>query len=164
MKKVVFDFCGNLGGITRLYAIPWDTFRGLSHDYTKGLSYLNVLDCDEVIEIYCTEDTLNFTEEKTQPGSGATYRPVLTGIIPKENRPNRELLTRLECNAWLVLFRDSNGNIRLAGDGERETLMVFNRTSTTGQSPAARNQMEFTFSGEQSHACYFIEPDGTLFS
>ena len=157
MKTIKFDFCGNLGGIFKMYAIPPGSFDRIRKDYKKGLVYLDLINTGDIIDIYFTQDTLSFTEEKSQPSAGSLYNPVISGIIPKANQLNQEQLTRLEYGEWLVLFQDNNGFIRLAGN-DQNTLM-FNRKETTGGAISARNQIEFTFEGFQSQPCYFIEPD-----
>jgi hypothetical protein len=154
MKAITFDFCSNLGGVSKLYAIPPALLEAVTHNYTKKESYLNLTNTDDMIEIYCTIDTILFSEEKSQQSSGGAYNIEISGVIPKANELNQEQLDRLESEYWLVLFEDNNGNIRLSGD--EESHLIFNRTDNTGKGMAARNQVDFTFSGMQSHSSYFI--------
>lgn len=154
MKTIIFDFCDNLGGLSKMYAIPPASLESITHNYTQKQSFLNITDDENILEIYCTPDTMQFTEEKTQPSAGPTYNPVVTGITPKANELNQEQLIRLESGYWLLLFEDNNGKTRLAGD--ENSYLVFNRTESTGQNIQNRNQIQFTFSGLQSHPCYFI--------
>lgn len=154
MKSIVFDFCSNLGGVNKMYAIPPALLESISHNYTEKKSYLNITDTDDMIEIYCSIDTMQFSEKMEQSSAGAVYEVELTGVIPKSNALNQDEIARLESEYWLILFEDNNGNTRLAGN--ENSHLVFQRTDTTGKTMAARNQIEFTFSGSQSHACYFI--------
>lgn len=154
MEAITFDFCDNLGGLAKMYAISPVSLESITHNYTQKQSFLNITSDEDMIEIYCTPDTMQFSEEKTQPSAGPTYNPVVTGIIPKANELNQEQLTRLESNYWLLLFEDNNGKIRLAGD--EDSHLVFTRTESTGQNIQNRNQLQFAFSGLQSHPCYFI--------
>ena len=154
MKTIQFDFCSNLGGVNKIYAIPPTLLDSITHNYTEKKSYLNLTSTDDMIEIYCTMDTMQFTEKMERTSAGSVYNIELTGVIPKTNALNQENIDRLESEYWLVLFEDNNGNTRLVGD--KDTYMIFQRTDTTGKTLAARNQIEFVFSGAQSHACYFI--------
>lgn len=154
MKTIIFDFCENLGGLSKMYAIPPASFEKLTHNHTQKQIFLNITSYEDVIEIYCIPDTMQFSEEKTQPSAGPTYNPVVTGIIPKANELNQQQLTILESNYWLLLFEDNNGKVRLAGD--EHSYLIFTRTESTGQNIQNRNQIQFTFSGLQSHPCYFI--------
>ncbi|GAB6122299.1 hypothetical protein [Dysgonomonas termitidis] len=155
MKKIIYDFCGNLGGMHKIYAIPPESLDSISHNYTRGETFLNLTGDGDMIEIYCTPDTMQFTEEKTQTAAGSIYNPVVTGIIPKADALNSKQLAILERGYWLVLFEDNNGKTRLAGDGNCH--LIFNRTATTGQTIQNRNQLQFTFSGMQPFPCHFID-------
>ncbi|MDH6355457.1 hypothetical protein M2132_001800 [Dysgonomonas sp. PH5-45] len=155
MKAITFDFGSNLGGLNKVYAIPPSSLIEIIHNYSKKQISLRLTGTSDIIEIYCILDTMQFTEEKTQPAAGPTYNPVITGITPKSNEINQEQLIRLESSYWLLLFEDNNGNTRLAGN--EDLFLVFNRTESTGQTIQSRNQIQFTFSGFQSHPCYFIQ-------
>lgn len=154
MKTIIFDFCDNLGGLAKIYALPPSSLESITHNYSHKQTFLNLTSDEDLIEIYCTPDTMQFTEEKTQTSAGATYNPVVTGIIPKAHELNHDQLTKLESDYWLLLFEDNNGKIRLAGD--KNSHLIFNRTESTGQNIQNRNQIQFTFTGFQSHPSYFI--------
>jgi hypothetical protein len=155
MKTVSFDFCGNLGGAHKIYAIPPGSLVSISHNHTQGKTTLNLSGEDDLVEIYCTPDTLQLTEEKTQTSAGTAYNITVTGVHPKTDAPDREQLAILESGYWLVLLEDNNGALRLAGD--KNTFLIFNNTKTTGQAIQNRNQLQFTFSGMQPFPCHFID-------
>jgi hypothetical protein len=155
MKTLKFDFCGNLGGAYKIYAIPPGSLAGISHNHTQDRTTLNLSGDDDMVEIYCTPDTLQFTEEKTQTSAGTAYAVTITGVHPKTDAPDREQLAILQSGYWLVLLEDNNGNMRLAGD--KKSFLVFNSTATTGQAIQNRNQLQFTFSGMQPYPCHFID-------
>lgn len=155
MKTVTFDFCGNLGGAHKIYAIPPGSLVSISHDHTQGKTTLTLTGEDDLVEIYCTPDTLQLTEEKTQTPAGTAYNITITGVHPKTDAPDRKQLAMLESGYWLVLLEDNNGNMRLAGDGHSH--LVFNGTATTGQAIQNRNQLQFTFSGMQPLPGCFID-------
>lgn len=151
MKQLNFDFSGNLGGITRMFAIPVKSFLRVRRDHTNAKNYLEVVDRENIIDIYMVEDSAVFREDYAR----GAYNVSITGINPKSNKLNQEHLTRLESEQyWFVLFMDNNDNVRLAGTEENQLL--FARTDTTGQIDS-RNQIEFSFTGVQTTACEFIE-------
>jgi len=154
METITFDFCSNLGGLNKIYAIPRNLLESITNDYTKKQRYLNLTSNEGMIEIYCTPDTMKFTEEKAQTSAGPAYNPVITGSIPKANEPNQDQLSKLESDYWLLLFEDENGNMRLAGD--EDSSMILNRNEDSGKAIQDKNQTAFTFSGMQSHPCYYI--------
>ena len=151
MKQLNFDFSGNLGGLSRMFAIPVKSYKRIRRDHTNSLNYLEVINRDDIIDIYITEDTGLFKEDF----ENGAYKVQITGINPKSNKLNQEQLKRLESEKyWFVLFLDNNNNVRLAGTEENQP--AFTRTDTTGQMDS-RNQIEFAFTGVQSDACEFIE-------
>lgn len=157
MKTIKFDFWTNLGGISKIYAIPPSSFFRVRTNYTKGLKYLDLRNTGDIIDIYCTDETVSFTEEKSQPSAGSLYNPIISGVIPRSNSLNQQQLTRLESGVWLLLFIDNNDNLRLSGNEQNQ--LVFNRNEATGATLVTRNQITFTFEGFQSQPSCFIEPD-----
>ena len=150
MKQLTFDRNGNLGGIHCMYAIPLTSFKRIWHDATNHLDFLQVINRDDIIDIYLTENDGVFTETSER----GIYKPEISGVVPKSNRLNQQNLTRLETEYWLVLFRDNNDQWRLSGNEENQ--LSFTRTDTSGQI-SSRNQLSFTFTGSQRIASRFIE-------
>ncbi len=150
MKQLTFDQNGNLGGLQCMYAIPVSSFKRIWRDYTNNLNYLRVINRDDIIDIYITENDGQFKEQ----ADGGVYKPEVSGIVPKSNPLNQKQLTKLETEYWIVLFRDNNDYWRLAGNEENQ--LKFIRTDNSGQL-SSRNQLEFTFTGSQRRACEFIE-------
>lgn len=150
MKTLQFDFSTNMGGISRLFAIPVSSFVRLWTDHVNSLNYLTVRNREDIIDIYVNEELVEFTENYDR----GVYTPELTGIIPKSNPINRSSLIKLESEYWYLLFQDNNGFIRLSGTENNQ--LSFKRTTKTG-TVGQRNEMEFTFSGNQRRESYFIE-------
>jgi len=151
MKVLNFDFDGNLGGLSRMFAIPVSSYKRVRRDHTTNYNYLEVINPDNIIDIYFTDDTENFTEDF----ENGAYKVNVSGINPKSNKINQEQLTRLQSEVyWFILFQDNNGFVRLAGNEENQP--AFSSSETTGQI-TSRNQIAFSFSGVQSDSCLFIE-------
>lgn len=152
MKHIQFDYSTNLGGISKIYAIPVSSFKTLRYDYIKKLTYLDIVNREDLIEIYTTEDSGEFNEDQ----ENGCYSIQISGVTPKSNPLNREQLMRLDTEYWYVLFQDNNDYIRLAGTDENQ--LVFTRTDNAGKLNT-RNQTSFMFKGSQTNPCYFIEID-----
>lgn len=152
MKKLDFDFNGNMGGISRMFAIPADCFRRLRRNHSQNKVYLEVINRDEIIDIYFTEDSDNFSEDYND----GLYNVTVSAITPKSSPINSKNLKKLESEYWMVLFQDNNENVRLAGNPDY--LLQFRRTDTTGNY-SSRNQIAFSFYGAQTTACEFITLD-----
>lgn len=150
MKKLQFDFNGNMGGISRMFAIPVSSFKRIRRDFTKKLNYLEVINRDQIIDIYFIEGTEHFIEDYEND----LYNVQINAIIPKSNKLSQEQLNKLESEVWYVLFQDNNENIRLAGTEDYQ--LEFRRTDTTGNI-TSRNQISFSFVGAQDRPTDFIE-------
>ena len=150
MKKLQFDFNGNMGGISRMFAIPEESYKRIVKDYTNDKASLEVINRDEIIDIYFTDDTDNFSEEYED----GLYNILISAITPKSSPLNKKQLKRLETENWRVLFQDNNDMVRLAGNDDY--LLEFRRTDTTGQI-TTRNQVSFAFYGSQASPCEYIE-------
>ena len=150
MKQLQFDFSGNLGGISRMFAIPVSSYKRLRRDHTHGLNFLEVINRSDIIDIYLTDDSGDFKESQER----GVYKVEIGGIVPKSNPLNSIQLFTLENNYWYILFQDNNDFVRLAGTEENQ--LIFTRTDSSGQM-TSRNQIEFLFSGLQTEPCAFIE-------
>lgn len=155
MKTITFDFSTNLGGIEKIYAIAPEAIASIDRNYTDNTTTLHLTSTDSIIDIYCSMDTLQFTEKQEQTSAGSSYSIEITGITPKQNPIHQEALARLESEYWTILFKDNNGNYRLAGN--EEELLTFQRVGTTGKKMSERNQIEFVFIGTLSNSALFID-------
>lgn len=155
MKKIEFD-CSNMPGVAMLFAIPKKSFKRIRKNYSLNKNYLELIYPDELIEIYFTEDTAEFKET----GEANAYAVSFTGVIPKSNPINQEHINTLDAGLWMILFLDNNGYIRLMGDEENQLKFKYDETTGSG---SGKNQLSFTFSGNQTHKTLFIEPEGITF-
>ena len=153
MKKFEFDGF-NTGGIENIiYAVPRTSFVCLQENATAGRCRLVLTRREDIAEIYTVPDTAVFSAEAVREAAGRSLNVSITGVIPKAGLQNMQLIRELECAPHLVLFRDNNGNIRLAGTEENPLMFAWKETSGTISS---RNQIEFEFSGWQMYPCHII--------
>lgn len=150
MKKVTFDFQTNLPGLSMVYAIPPSSFKRVRRDYTNGKYFLELINLDNIIEFYFSEDTAQFK----QVGENNGYKTELILVAPKDQPVNRNLYRELLAGYWFVLFVDQNNYIRLIGTEENQ-LRFSLEASTSG-----RNQVNCSFTGFQDEQALFIEDYG----
>ncbi|KAA6352408.1 hypothetical protein EZS27_000358 [termite gut metagenome] len=144
MKSICFDF-DNIGGISRLYAIPVSSFVRIRKDYVKNLNYLECRDLFSIIEIpVYTDNTFSFTENQTFDTPGDGYNIEISGIIPKMMPVNSSDIGLLERGEWYVLCEDRNGNVKFSGD--ENVRLKFTSRKESGAAFIDHNQISFTFS------------------
>lgn len=150
MKQINFDFDTNLGGLTRMFAIPANSFIRVYREPTSGKNYLMVRNRENIIDIYFTDDTAEHTEDYTE----GVYQVNVSASHPKNNRINDAAFSILEHGMWLVLWQDSNGNIVLSGNEDNLLEFSSNRRSGSGSS---KSETVFTFAGQCREKSLFIE-------
>lgn len=151
MKTIQFDF-DNVGGITRVYAIPVTSFLRLRKDYINEKQYLEVRRRTDIVAIPVYADSsFSFNETQSQEEGGDLWTVEITGLIPKRSRLNEITVRILERGEWLVLLQDCNGDIVLAGTTEMP--LRFSSARTTGTETEI-NGNRFTFAG--------VEPDPSV--
>jgi len=157
MKEISFDF-ENVGGLQELYAVPFSNFRGVGMNYAKGTRYPRMSNRDEIIVIpMYADDTFQFIEEKDEADGGTFYKVSISGLIPKMEGVNEQLIEELERGQWVVLSRDNNGVIHLSGSADVPLTCTTNKDS--GMAFAARNAITFEFSGNQSSPSVIIDAE-----
>lgn len=150
MKKLQFDFNGNMAGVSRIFAIPVTSYRRVRRDLTTKKNFLEVINLDDIIDIYIIDDSASFSQESDK----GVYDVNISGITPKSMPINHDTLIKLDTEDWFVLCQDNNDQVRLGGNDENR--LRFRRNDTTGVI-TDRNQISFTFYGLQSTPCEFIE-------
>jgi len=150
MKQLLFDFDSNLGGISRMFAIPVSSYHRLQKNKTNNTNTLLVKDRSNIIDLYIDDEQFMFSEDYER----GAYNVQVSGSVPKTNPVNQTNIAKLESEFWYLLFEDNNGYIRLAGNEDNQ--LEFMRTDTTGNINT-KNQIQFTFYGSQSEKCKFID-------
>ena len=155
MKELSFDF-DNFGGTLHLYAVPADSFRRIVKNYADGTATAQFRNRQDIISIEMfADDTFQFSETKDVADGGVFYDVAISGIIPKWCGANDSLIEELERGQWLVVTRDNNGTVRLAGS--TDNLLRFNTVKDTGTARPERNGIAFTFSGKQPDAAPAVD-------
>lgn len=142
MKQPIFDF-DNIGGICKLYAIPLSSFLRIRKDYGADTDHLEVKQRESIIELTVWGEGFDFVEEHINDARGDGYEISISGFIPKISA-NKHIVETLERGEWLVLFQDSNGDVKLSG--QEEIPMKFMSKKTTGKTYASFNNISFSFS------------------
>ncbi len=154
MKTIQFDF-DNVGGITRVYAIPTTSFLRLRKDYINEMQYLEVRQREGIINIPVYADTsFTFNETQSQEDGGDLWTVEIAGLIPKRYRLNEKSVRTLERGEWLVLFQDNNGDAVLAGT--IEVPLRFSSARTTGTETEI-NGNRFTFTGKEAEPSIIVD-------
>lgn len=154
MKKIEFDFGSNMGGLSRMFAIPPECVLRIRTDHTNDQNYLEVINREKIVDIYFTEETSSFSELQSRDTPGSAYKIEISAIVPKDSPTNKKVMTQLEHGFWYVLAEDNNGNIRLAGNEDNQ--LIFTRKGGSGTGPSSGNKTEILFSGNQRVPCIFI--------
>lgn len=147
MKELTFDF-DNFGGTLHLYAVPVASFRRIVKNYVAGTLTAQFRNRQDIISIEMfADDTFSFSETKDVADGGVFYDVAISGIIPKWSEANDGRIEELERGEWMVVTKDNNGVVRIAGT--EDALLRFNTVKDTGTSRPERNGIAFTFTGKQ---------------
>lgn len=145
MKQLNFD-TDNIGGLQKVYALPPGSYS-LAKNYVSNAYTLTIADTSQVVEIETFADgTYSFTESHGRDEHGDWWQPTIVGQIPKHSHGNAALIEELERGQWVVLCKDNNGVLRLAGDDQ--TPLTFATEATTGAVTTDMNGTGFTFTGK----------------
>lgn len=147
MKEITFDF-NNIGGVLHLYAFPASTGLRIVTDYVTGTRTVMFRNRHDIISIEMyADDTFRFAETKDDSEGGVFYDIAISGVIPKWSPDNDVTIEDLERGEWMVMVKDNNGVVRLAGS--EYALLRFNTVKDTGTTRTNRNGIAFTFTGKQ---------------
>ena len=137
----------NLGGLLKIWAIPKSDF------YIAG-NIVTFPSPQNIYEIYCPPDSMSFSEQKQKSTSGIHYNTEVNGFIVGDTQNNQEAVNYMEPKKWVVIFRDGNGNYKLAGLAGNP--LVFTANLTTGNQTAQRAGYSFKFTGNTLARSIFI--------
>jgi len=98
--------------------------------------------------------TLDYRERQRLRSTGLSYQQNLQGVIAKVTPALTSALQQFENKKWVLIAKDRNGYYRLIGS--KEHPLEFSYQSNSGRSPQQRNEVSFSFEGEQTHSAYFV--------
>ena len=137
----------NLGGLLKIWAIPFGVFT------TQG-STVNFSSQENIWEIYCSADSMEFTESSELTPAGTHYNTIISGFIPQDNATLQEAIAYLEPRKWGVIFIDGNGNYKLAGN--QTDPLRFTAEINTGKDTASLAGCSIRFSGKIKTRAMFV--------
>lgn len=128
MKMIDFDF-DVVGGIVRVYAIGAKDVGRVTYYPESGQWRFSLKEGAVVIEIpVYAPSGVEFVEQQRLEAGADVYEMSLTVRIPKQG--NALVARELERGEWIVVFMDSNGDIRMCGTSELPMVFASNRTIT----------------------------------
>lgn len=147
MKTFDFDY-DNLSGISLMYAIPVSSFNSCVQDPITLWHQLALINAEQVIDIpVYGGDSFCFNEVQSVEDGGDLWEVTVSGIIPKRYKLAESDMNVLEHGEWLVLTRDANGTIVLAGT--TDVPLKFTHSRTTGTS-GEMNGTRFSFGAKEA--------------
>ncbi len=150
MKNIRID-TESLGGLAYIYAMPPECILRVRVDYNTNELWPEFLLRDHIIRLPVMESSpqeFKFSEVHEWAESGDIYTVSITGYIPRTKELTDEVIHQLEKGRWVVLHIDRNGTAYLSGTDD--VPLKFTRKRDTGDTPAARNTVGFTFSAVEA--------------
>jgi hypothetical protein len=137
----------NLGGLLKIWAVPFGVFT------TQG-NTVNFSSQENIWEIYCTADSMEFIESSELTAAGSHFNTVISGFIPKDNAMLQEAIEYMKPRKWGVIFIDGNGNYKLAGN--QTDPLRFTAEINTGKDTTSRAGCSIQFSGKTKTRAMFV--------
>ena len=137
----------NLGGLLKLWAVPFGVF-------TIQGNTVNFSSQENIWEIYCSADSMEFIESSELTTAGTHFNTVISGFIPQDNATLLQALEYIEPRKWGVIFIDGNGNYKLAGN--QTDPLRFTAEINTGKDTASLAGCHFSFAGKTKNHSIFI--------
>lgn len=136
--KTILKPGDNLGGLLKIWAVPYDVIS-----VRKGVATIS--STTNVYQLYCTPESMDFSEKKEVTDAGMVYNTIVSGFTPGNNNDLQEALEYMETHKWAVIIQDGNGNFKVAG----ATSYPLRATGEirTGKLTSELYGCQFTFSG-----------------
>jgi hypothetical protein len=146
--KTISKGSDNMGGVIRMWAVP-------PGDVTVSGKTVTINSDSNMIEIQVKEDSASFTENGTDSFAGNYFKTEISGVVPCDQENTLSIIKEMETRLkYLVIYRDGNGNFKLAGT--RDVPLRFSAKHDTGKGAASLNNYEISFSGAQKDRAVFI--------
>ena len=137
----------NLGGLLKIWAVPFGVF-------TISGNTVNISNHTNIWEIYCSANSMEFTESSELTSAGTHFNTVINGFIPQDNATLQEAIEYMEPRKWGVIFIDGNGNYKLAGN--QTDPLRFTAEINTGKDTASLAGCSIQFSGKTKTRARFV--------
>lgn len=136
-----------MGGLIKIWAVP-------AADCWMVGNNVNFSSQNNIYEIYCSPDTMDFIETSENTPAGMHYNMIINGLIPQDNATLQEALAFMEPRKWAVIYIDGNGNYKIAGTAADPLRVIAEFNS--GKETAARAGCEIQFHGKSKTRAVFI--------
>jgi hypothetical protein len=127
----------NLGGLLKIWAVPTSVYSISG----KAVTFSST---DDIYEIYCTPESMLFSEQSEQTGAGTLFNTLVSGFIPKDSEEVLAAKNDMARKPYIVIFIDGNGNYKAAGTANEPLRLADNLSSGQQVSDSAGNQIEFS--------------------
>lgn len=98
----------NMGGLIKMWALPYDS-------YSENNGAVTMLDDTDIVEIYCSQDSMRLIESADVKDAGLFYDTMLSGFSPGNSDTARNTFKAMNNRKFAVLFLSGNGSWYLAG-------------------------------------------------
>jgi len=101
----------NLGGLNKIWAVP-------PSDIIVSRFSAEIISSENIIELYCTPETMQFTEDNETVHGSVSYDTEITAVIPKDCQENASLIDHLSGKKWIVIFQNENEQFKVSGTND----------------------------------------------
>ena len=137
----------NLGGLLKIWAVPFGVF-------TIDGNTVNISNHTNIWEIYCSANSMEFTESSDLTSAGTHFNTIISGFIPNDHTTLQEAIAYMEPRKWGVIYIDGNGNYKLAGN--QTDPLRFTAEINTGKDTASLAGCSIQFSGKTKTRARFV--------
>jgi len=132
--KTILNQSENMGGVVKIWAIP-------SLDYSIATETLQILNQDNMVEIYIQEDSCALIEDDI---AGGAFKTEIVAQVPCDHPDTITIIKQMErVKKYNVILVDGNGNYKLAGS--KSVPLRFSAKLTTGATTASLNHYAISF-------------------
>lgn len=126
----------NLGGLIKIWAVP-------PSDIVVSSFYVEILSTENIIELYCIPESMQFAEDSENIHGCTTYKTEITAKIPKDSDENGPLLYQLTGRKWIVIYQDQNELFKTSGTNQIPHRFSVNTDSGKAISDLNCHQISF---------------------
>lgn len=137
----------NMGGLLKIWAVP-------PSEITIGINSVIFSTTENIVEMYCSPDSMSFSEKQTQSKAGIFYKTELNAFVPKDSEEAQGIINDMSRRKWVVIYLDQNESFKVAGTSSNPLRVSFDLG--TGKNTSDRNGHSISFYGDQINKAKFI--------
>jgi len=138
----------NLGGLLKIWAVPKAV-------YSRSGTTVTISDDTDVYALYCTPESMQFSEPQVETPGGIYYNTSVSGFIPGDTEAALAAINNMADKKYVVIFQDGNGNYKAAGTGFYP--LKLKATLNSGKNVADLAGWEISFAGETIHRAVKVD-------